>query len=336
MQHDLPHGADTAAPPSPAAARPYHLRLLDSAPAELSAQVLACVEHGRGRATDDDPRRIRVETPLLAGSGVELWESPLPVRHGRDEAIGYAENGLVLFGQLHLDEPALADIERASFDAYARIERFLQQRGFPHWLRVWNFLSDITGGSGDAERYRQFTVGRHRALSLKSGFERELPAATAIGTRDGGLLIWFIAGTTPGTQIENPRQVSAFRYPRQYGPKSPSFSRAKFLRWQGDAELLVSGTASIVGHETLHPDSPLAQLDETLANVEALLGQAAADTPLQPELVKLYLRQAEHLPQVQGRLLSHFGAATPCMVLQGDVCRAELDVEIEAIFRATT
>ena len=29
-----------------------------------------------------------------------------------------------------------------------------------------------------------------------------------------------------GTPVENPRQVSAYRYPRQYGPQPPSFARA--------------------------------------------------------------------------------------------------------------
>lgn len=315
-------------------ARPYALRLLDAPPARLAGDVLACVVHGDSAGPAADPREIRVATPLLAGAGVELWESALPVRHGREGAIGYAENGVVLFGQLHVPEDALDDVERASYEAYRGLEAFLQRRGFPAWLRVWNFLSDITGGEGDTERYRQFSLGRHRALSPKGGFERELPAATAIGTRGGGLLVWFIAGRAAGTQVENPRQVSAFRYPRQYGPKSPSFSRANLLRWRDGAELMVSGTASIVGHETLHAGSPLAQIDETLANLEALLAQAGAGGSLRAALLKLYLRKPADLEPVRARLAARFGAAMPSMVLRGDVCRTALDVEIEAIFRA--
>jgi chorismate lyase/3-hydroxybenzoate synthase len=333
MQHDIVPGTEPAAPTPSASARAYRVRLLDAVPATLPAQTLVCVQHGGAMSDDDDPRRVRIDTPVLAGRGVELWESPLPVRHGRDDGIGYAENGIVLFGQLHVADAALDDIDAASFEVYARIERFLQRRGFGHTLRIWNFLSDITGGSGDAERYRQFALGRHRALSLKDGFERDLPAATAIGTRGDGLRIWFIAGNAPGLQIENPRQISAFRYPRQYGPRSPSFSRAKLLRWRDGDELLVSGTASIVGHETVHAGSTLAQLDEAFANVDALLDAAAPDTRLQPELVKLYLRHPADLPAVQARLAARYGDAVPSMILHGDVSREALDVEIEAIFR---
>lgn len=320
--------------PPQATFRPYALQHLDAAPAVLADNVLACIHHGEGRAQHNDPRNIHVDLPVLAGHSVELWTSERPVRCGRDGSIDYAENGAVLFGHLHLLEHELADIDRAVFHAYARIDHCLQQHGYPAWLRVWNYLADITGGGGDAERYRQFSVGRYKALSLKPGFEHELPAATAIGTHGDGLLIYFLAGKRAGTQIENPRQVSAFRYPRQYGPKSPSFSRANLLRWDDASELMVSGTASIVGHETLHIGEPLAQLDEALANVDALLAQTMIPA-LQPQLIKLYLRHRGHFERVAAHLAARY-MNIPCMVLQGDVCRDELDVEIEAIFQAPT
>jgi chorismate lyase/3-hydroxybenzoate synthase len=339
MQQHIANDTGGQPPQATDAPRPYAVRLLAAAPQTLGPTVLACVRHARAGAGADaaasaasgDPRQILVELPVLAGSGVELWESALPVRHGWDGDIGYAENGAVLIGQLRLTEAELADTDRAVFHAYARIDGFLRRAGYPAWLRVWNFVAGITRGDGDGERYRQFSLGRYKALSLKSGFERELPAATAIGTRGDGLLIYFVAGPTPGRQIENPRQVSAFRYPRQYGPKSPSFSRANLLRWRDTTELLVSGTASIVGHETLHIGAPLAQFDETVANIEALVAHAAPGVALRPELLKLYLRDPAQLETVRARFAARFGA-TPAMILHGDVCRSELDLEIEAIF----
>jgi hypothetical protein len=58
--------------------------------------------------------------------------------------------------------------------------------------------------------------------------EAALPAATCIGRFDGvrRLQVYWLAAREAGLPLENPRQVSAFRYPRQYGPQSPSFSRA--------------------------------------------------------------------------------------------------------------
>src|SRR5213082_3849534 len=55
-----------------------------------------------------------------------------------------------------------------------------------------------------------------------------------------------------------------------YGSHSPLFSRATLLRQSGGLALFISGTASIVGHTSLHVGDTVAQTRETLANIEAL------------------------------------------------------------------
>src|SRR3546814_21186144 len=85
----------------------------------------------------------------------------------------------------------------------------------PHLLRVWNYLDAITFGDGDAERYREFCVGRARGLG---DFDTHaLPAATAIGRCDDARVVqvYWLAASTHGTTAENPRPVSAYRYPPQ-------------------------------------------------------------------------------------------------------------------------
>ena len=138
-----------------------------------------------------------------------------------------------------------------------------------------------------------FCAGRHQALVAElTEFETHLPAACAIGTDEPGLRLYALAGRTAGIQIENPRQTSAFHYPRQYGPRSPSFSRAVLKAWEErHHHLYISGTASIVGHASQHVDL-MAQLDETLFNLRALLAQANRLTPepLRPALLKVYCR----------------------------------------------
>src|SRR5690606_1728933 len=69
------------------------------------------------------------------------------------------------------------------------------------------------------------------------------------------------------------RQVSAYRYPRDYGPQPPSFARA-MLAHQAAVPLLLSGTASVVGHASAHAGNSSAQLAETCANLEHLLAAA--------------------------------------------------------------
>lgn len=94
--------------------------------------------------------------------------------------------------------------------------------------------------------------------------------------------------------------------------------------------VLVSGTASIVGHESRHRDDLLAQLDETFANLEAILefaGRRVADL----DFVKIYLRHPEDLPTVRERVAERLRPDAQLLWLQAEICRAELLLEIEGI-----
>lgn len=306
------------------------------------ANMLGCVEFGLGLQRIRDPRHVVVSLEHLSPPAhAELWLSDRPVEHGWFEEFGYSHNGEVLFGSLFLPESELVDLERATLKTYVRLEQMLQQLGYPHYLRIWNFLAAINDGEGDAERYRLFSAGRNRALALKPDFERWLPAATAIGMLEPGLVIYFLAGKRPGQPVENPRQVAAYHYPRVYGPKSPSFARATLIGAGDDgARLLVSGTASVVGHESLHHDDPQQQLDETMRNIDVLIehtlkthfgGSAPA---VRAESLKLYLRDAAPLGALQARLPRLRGNdAAPLLCLRGDVCRRDLLLEIEASYQ---
>lgn len=304
-----------------------------SAPAALAPDTLACIRFGGAPAEEADPRRVRVALQPRAGaSDCEIWSAEGPVTHGRADGFGFARSDAVLFGQLSFD--GAADFSTAVQDAYTRLVAFCARQGYPHLLRCWNYFGEIHAGAGDAERYRQFCVGRHRALAIASGFEQRLPAATVIGSREPGALVYFLAARESGLQVENPRQVPAFKYPRSYAPLPPSFSRAVLKRWPDGEQLFVSGTASVVGHESHHPDNTAAQLQETLANLAALLEAAGADPqrPWRADGVKAYLRRAGDLAAVQAVLARHFGNA-PLLVLQGDICRTDLSVEIEALYQ---
>ncbi len=289
---------------------------------------------------DRDPRRVAINLPALDGSdGGDLWLSQAPVRHGWDGDIGYSENGEALLMQLRLEEPALADMERAVYEAYLRIGAFLAARGYPELWRVWHYLGEINEGEGDGERYRRFCVGRYRAVADSADFESRLPAATAIGTRGGGLSLIVLAGKRPGQQVENPRQVSAFRYPRPYGLRSPSFSRATLLPWADGPRLLVSGTASIVGHATAFAGDPAAQLRQTAANLQALLAHAAHTRlpgrdarEFKADSYIVYIRHPEDLARVRTELAELFSDA-PRRIVVGDICRSERLIEVEATYR---
>ena len=211
---------------------------------------------------------------------------------------------------------------------------FTRSHGYPHLLRTWNYLDGITAGDGDAERYRRFCTGRARGIGDVD--PATLPAATAIGRVDDArrLQVYWLAARSPGTPLENPRQLSAYRYPRQYGPQPPSFARA-MLPGSPAMPLLLSGTAAVVGHESRHAESVAAQLDETLRNFDSLLAAAHARRPGLPARfgphtrLKVYVRDRAALAEVVALLATRLDPSVPRLVLHAAVCRRELRIEID-------
>lgn len=204
----------------------------------------------------------------------------------------------------------------------------------PHLLRVWHYLPRINDGSGDRELYRRFYVGRAQAFDEYPCPADQLPVGTAIGTRSGNmLLLYFIASRTPGRQIENPRQVSAFDYPRQYSPRKPLFSRAAVWSDARGTRLLVSGTASIVGHASRHADDLHAQLAEVWCNLESLRQTAGAAQAL---ALRVYVRNEANYPAIRAFLDARLGPDVAAVYLLADICRAELLVEIEGVYAMPT
>lgn len=318
----------------------YRQRTAAEALADIDERTLGIISFA-GDEASADPRVLRVPLESLIDSAqVELWSSALPVEYGWADGFGYARNPTVLLAQLSVDETRFANLEQATFDAYTRIRHFLEAQGYPQPIRIWNFFSGINVGTGDAERYKQFCLGRARAIQSAPDYESRLPAASAIGNPEGGLFIYLLATKDNGIQIENPRQVSAFEYPRQYGIRSPSFSRARLVHWQSQRHLFLSGTASVVGHETLHGDDCRGQLDETLRNIDSLLANTATHSGLPAcdwpdlRLLRVYLRNRADLPIVRSELESRLGSRVPIAYLRGDICRQDLLIEIEGIYCA--
>ncbi len=272
---------------------------------------------------------------LQSGPLTEIWRSSGPVSRGIDGSVRFAEDSTHLFGIVEIDERDAGSIGKAAEVAYAEVVRFMRDRPQASIVRYWNYFSRINEGRGDDERYRHFCTGR--ALGLGDFVVEHLPAATAIGRQDDSsiLQVYWLAAQHPGQHIENPRQVSAYRYPRRYGPTSPSFSRAHLLP---DARLLISGTASVVGHESHHVDDLPAQFRETESNLTSLIQAARCFSDRLPArfgaggLLKVYLRDHKDLAQTID-LMNHF-SETPWIILGGDICRADLLIEIDGLHGA--
>jgi len=247
----------------------------------------------------------------------------------------------LLFGSITLEERSVdgnsGALVRATEIAYREIFGVLKETEHRHLIRIWNYLPEINREADGDERYRHFNSARQLAFrdSGRAALST-VPAASALGSPAGSpISIYFLAGRQPPRMIENPRQTSAYHYPPKFGRHSPMFSRACVLSEPKGTNLFVSGTASIVGHETIHAGDVAAQTRETMANIAALLDEAnrvvgSARYSLDGLKFKVYVRQPTDLGAIERALAGSLRSSTSVVYLQADVCREDLLVEIEA------
>lgn len=313
--------------------RAYFERVLE----ECAGRVLGVLAYGA--VEPELPAKefpcVWVQQPVFGVEAwYEIWVSTQPVTVKSHDQTICAQDGRLIFGCLMLTEVGNERLESKAFEVYTAIFDRLDCEDYPQLLRVWNYFPRINGIGSELERYREFNVGRHRAFSHKNRtiFGGSVPAACTLGTKNGGLAVCFLASRVPGVPLENPRQTSAYRYPKHFGPRSPIFSRGMLL---GDA-LFISGTASIIGSETAHPGNIFRQLDETLENLQSVIRQAQEggfDTSDSDNLFfNVYLRYAEDYPGVRARLDAELGGEDRVVYILADICRADLLIEVEAFW----
>ncbi|MGA2024730.1 MAG: hypothetical protein ABSH23_08230 [Steroidobacteraceae bacterium] len=319
-------------------------------PAAWWQDVLAVVHFERDAPSPPLPDipAARVMLPVLNGGDgtVEVWRLAGPMQSGQHGRVQYRRNGRLLFASLSVAEQEFtlappdaghSALWGATQTAYRELFDTLSALGFEYPLRIWNFLPEIHGQTAEGERYWHFNSARQEAfMGVRRAISGTVPAASAVGSRrDSPVTIFCIASASAPIALENPRQRSAWTYPPQYGPKSPTFARA-CIEGGAAQTLFVSGTASIVGHETAHPGDVQAQTEETLRNVRAVLAAAnacigAERYTLERLSYKVYLRRPEDLAPVNAELRRAIGEAAPILYLQADICRRELLVELEAV-----
>ncbi len=291
-----------------------------------------------GAAPDFALPCAHVQAPVLAGppAPCEAFAAAGPLREGRHGPWHWRCSEHWWFGAARIGEPA-APLQQTVQRAYTQLMEAAAAAGFERLVRVWNHIADINGDGNGLERYRQFNIGRQDAL-LAGGYSVAgggVPAASALGAAAGApFTLYALATRHPVQAVENPRQTSAYRYPAEYGPRSPTFSRATLVRAGAGPLLFISGTASIVGHQSLHAGDALAQTRETLCNLQAVLDAANRLTATRWDLsqlhYKVYVRDPADWLAIETELRRAIGDRAPVLALQADVCRSELLVEIEA------
>lgn len=203
--------------------------------------------------------------------------------------------------------------------------------------RIWNYVPYINDEGRGVENYKSFCQGRSLAFEEFYGkdFEVKLPAGTGVGIEDDVYIIYFIATKNPVLHVENPEQVPAFHYPREYGPRSPSFARGTLATIEDKQVGYISGTASIKGHQTVHQGDIVQQFYTTLDNIKLVCQQMGYGNELPAPQgydceFTVYLRHRSDLPIVREMVDQNLPSSSHVIYLDSNICRADLDLEIEA------
>ena len=280
---------------------------------------------------------LRLPMPLLGGCATEVLRShgavtrqagSFIVNECDDTLIGAA----IIDGTEHLEESA----------EHVYRELLTLCDGW-HLHRVWNYVPQINQAQAGLERYQQFNIGRWVAFEERFGRDLRsyMPAASAVGVGGNQLAVLFSAGKRRPVFFENPNQVPAYHYPPDYGPRPPGFARGVVIEGDGIRTIFLSGTASIEGHRSIGEGDWALQFRTTMHNIETMLDRMGLPEALDAESwmdgtiveggYKCYLRHPESLSIIQEFMLEQTGLAdSQITFVQADICRAELDLEIEA------
>ncbi|MBC6414511.1 MAG: hypothetical protein GDA45_06490 [Chromatiales bacterium] len=264
--------------------------------------------------------------PIRQTHSFENWYATQPIDRGQYGKISYAYNDDVLFGHATLYQKALADDLRA---IYKDLVALLNSTHYA-LLRAWHYLPSLD----ELDDYQVFCDARARAFAtLQPSF---YCAATVIGTHCDYGVIYFLATRKAGITINNPRQTLPHLYPKRYGQAAPRFARATLKQWGNQSDLYISGTAAIVGHESMHEGDADAQLAEVLRNVETLLDEASTIGKMQFKHLQHSKLYVDHsiVGNIAALIDKYFPSQNRLQVFEGQMCRRELLVEMEAMATA--
>jgi hypothetical protein len=295
------------------------------------------VEFALGGPADADRGAFEAGLPLLSGEPREtLMEGAGKSEHRGDLLLWMGRGSMAGIARLRPGK----GLEEAADRVYGQVIRAAEGL---HLHRLWNFVPSINDrGVEGLENYRAFCRGRSVAFEAALGrdFTRSLPAASAVGTAKEELTVVFLAGKEAPLHFENPLQVPAYEYPPEHGPRPPSFARATVVPRGDRVDAYISGTSSVMGHETVAPGDTPGQLECTIENLRQIsrasgLGERLGSGRAPSRHFKVFLRSERDLDLASEALERQEMLAPGDAVsyLRADICRAALNVEIEVAVR---
>lgn len=261
----------------------------------------------------------------------ELWASGLQSRTPQESYQQGVENAFELVSSILKDEGM----------------------GFNNIVRQWNYVGNILQFSpvdqASLQNYQIFNEVRHifyQQYRTVKGF----PAATGIGNASDHVTIEICAIQSKNGLLEyaidNPKQTNAYAYGQQvlvgqplqrsHVKHAPEFERAKLVLTPQAARLYISGTAAIIGQETVGIGDIEKQTLCTIENINALtapdhLKDCCPPLPngkFEMSYLRIYIKEKQFMDQVK-RICYDKYPGVPQVFVITDVCRDNLLMEIE-------
>ncbi|MDR1951032.1 MAG: hypothetical protein LBP96_02235 [Bacteroidales bacterium] len=268
-----------------------------------------------------------------------------------------SEKELWVSGLSSLDE----DMHTSANAVFEMLSAVLKEFGFEYddIVRQWNYIGKIlkTETKNDlyTQNYQMFNDIRNDYY-LRNKKMSNFPAATGIGMKIQGLVVDVFARKN-GTDVDvrageeivqslplrSKVQKNPFAYSEavlvgdKTNKKPPLFERARMLYSKNQAQIFVSGTASIKNQETVAIDDVSAQTTNTIRYIEELVSPENIQDNY-PHItlnyqtyqrVRVYVKHRNDIETVFKICTAHFPEHV-INVVEADICRDNLLVEIEA------
>jgi hypothetical protein len=237
-----------------------------------------------------------------------------------------------------------ADTRLAANAAFDQMRGLLSAEGmsFNNLVRQWNYIGNILEVKDENQNYQIFNGVRsenyHKYRTIHG-----YPAATGVGMKFGGVMLDFYAvkavGSTKIIAIDNPDQIRPYEYGQQVmkGVQRPQFERAVLITDNRNSTLYISGTASIIGQDTVGIDNVEQQTFVTIDNISKLtevtrIGHLTGNPDSFPGrmfLLRVYIKREEDFAKVKA-ICNKLYPSVPSLFIEADICRGNLLVEIEA------
>lgn len=273
----------------------------------------------------------------------ESWDCQMLSEGENSTALFLNGTTEILLGTVHANQNSNCKLNAEK--AFDELVETFEEAQFPlnSIVRQWNYLEDILGFDGEEQRYQEFNNVRSDAYG--KAFEQSgYPAATGIGMTHGGVLIEYVAVKSKEvlTQpVDNPEQVSAHQYTDQVLvgeacnlKTTPKFERARYLRYRNKKLIFISGTASIIGENTVGVGDAAKQTEVTIQNMQRLYADevlaALPDEVAKPEFghARVYVKNRTDYTKIRNVVKKVYGDL-PVVYILADICRDDLLVEIE-------